>query len=201
MNQQERDELLVRELFSDHVDQLPVPSQQVASTEIDPSGSSASSETLDRTPPVEGFQAPQKDLSVTPALGTDTYVPTPGRPFKNTAFAQWEVMLALKLRKEGHTFQQIADRLERSPAGVHDVIHEWAPTEDLAKATLRRGALTLAERVVTMSGVDQALEVLDRLDVLPKRERDTGGNKVQVVIGLDTEQVAPRVLVTEVPHE
>jgi hypothetical protein len=39
--------------------------------------------------------------------------------------------------------------------------------------------------------VDQALEVLDRLDVLPKRRTESGGHAVNIIIGMPGHPAGP----------
>lgn len=171
---------------------LSVPDPQEPQAQIDPQGFPAPFEDVDRTPPVTASEGPQADLRVTPATGTADIIekmPTGrGYPFTST-----EIQLALHLREQKLSCEEIGKRLNRSGEGVRRILEEWTPTADLAKATLRKGANTLADRVVAQADVAQALEVLDRLEVLPKRDRAVD-NRVQVVLGVNIDGMNPRAI-------
>jgi predicted transcriptional regulator len=89
----------------------------------------------------------------------------------------------LTLDKQGQTQTAIAQQLGISQATVSRVLDKYIDTRELAKLRLHNSAATLAERVINEADVEQSLEVLDRIDVVVKRQgegRNTGG--VQVVV-------------------
>jgi hypothetical protein len=54
--------------------------------------------------------------------------------------------------------------------------------DELAKHTLEAGQRSLLKRIVKQADVEQALEVLDRLDVAPKKRDTHLGNAIQIVV-------------------
>jgi predicted transcriptional regulator len=96
-----------------------------------------------------------------------------------------EVILALRLREDGLTQTQIAHRLNCSQSTISDLLAAYLDTRVLATAHLRGAALQLAKRVTRDPDVDQALEVLTRIDVVTKAS--SGGSAaaaVVVVVGM-----------------
>ena len=170
-------------------DELSASSQPDIPAEVELQGSPAPSEDTYGTPPVGVSEDPHAVPSVTPALDAASNVPVVSK--FNRHFTTQEIQIALQLREKGLSLREIAVKLDRSIEGVRNIIAEWTPTRDLAKAILKKNAHKFAEKIVTQADVDQSMEVLDRLDVLPKKERDSGGNKVQVIIGLDLDKVTP----------
>lgn len=177
-------------------DKLPVSSSPESSDGIDPPGFPAPFEDESRTPPAPVSEVPHVDLPATQALDTADSLNEPESPRhrQGQAFSTTEIQLALNLRSQGYTLRDIGKRLDRSAEGVRHILDEWEPTGALAKATLQKGALTLADRVIAQADVSQALEVLDRLDVLTKRDKGVD-NRVQVILGINVDE-APRQIVT-----
>lgn len=90
----------------------------------------------------------------------------------------------LVMHEKGVSARRIAEAVGSSHPTVIGFIRKYQNTLEMAKATLRAGAQELAERVVERAGVDQSMEVLDRLDVLPKKRNDAGsGATFNVMIG------------------
>ena len=79
------------------------------------------------------------------------------------------------LRGKSIGVREIARIVGCSHPTVIGYLRKYANTVDIAKATMKAGAQTLAERVIEKANVDQSLEVLDRLDALPKKRNDAGG--------------------------
>lgn len=93
--------------------------------------------------------------------------------------------LILKLSDEGKTQHQVAQMVGCSQATVSRTLAAFQDTRALAKSHLHNNAIRLAERVIKQANVEESLEVLDRLDVAPKKER--GGNShtgVQVIVNM-----------------
>lgn len=168
---------------------LSASSQSESSAEIEPLDFPVPFDDTDRTPPVDIAEVPHTALPAAQTL--DAADSTPERKsLAHVPFSTKEIQLAIMLREQKKTLHEIGAVLGRSHEGVRKILEEWTPTADLAKATLRRGAVVLADRVIAQADVTQALEVLDRLDVLPKRNTSSD-NKVQVVIGLNLDTVSP----------
>lgn len=81
----------------------------------------------------------------------------------------------------------IAKQLGRNHSVVSRFLAKYRSTASLAKMHLQNNAERLARRIVQEADVDQSLEVLDRMDVLPRKERGKsteGGNSFQVIVGM-----------------
>ena len=104
-----------------------------------------------------------------------------------------QVSLMLKLSSvEQKTQVEIAEIMGVSQPCVSRILTQFSDTTGIAKARLKGAAELMAERVIVASEVaaargdaSPALEVLDRIDALPKRvSGSTGGSaKVIVVVG------------------
>lgn len=162
-------------------DKLSVPSPLRPLVGVDSPDFPVPFDDCDRTPPVTGLEVPHVDPPVTSTLGTADYSEARA---KRTPFTPTEIQLAIHLREQGLSNLQVARRLGRSAEGVRFILEKWEPTAKLAKATLHKGAVELAERVIKDATVGESLEVLDRLDVLPKRDRGSD-SRVQVVLGVN----------------
>jgi predicted transcriptional regulator len=95
-----------------------------------------------------------------------------------------EIRLILALAKKGLTQTEIAKRLQVNQATISRVLSEWDDSRALAKAKLRAGAAELAQRVIEKANVAESLDVLSRLDVLPK-EQATNDSGVKVFVGVN----------------
>lgn len=78
----------------------------------------------------------------------------------------------LRMYHGGYSIKAISTFINRGEGAVRKCIEYYRPTMDMAKARLQAGAEHLAERVLAMGSVEESLEVLDRLDVLPKRSKE-----------------------------
>ena len=91
----------------------------------------------------------------------------------------------LEMYQLGYTTQIIAARLDRSFVAITRFLADYKPTTILAKAVFEANAEKLAYRVVRHADVEQSLEVMDRLKVLPKTAKDagSGGSNFQIIVG------------------
>jgi hypothetical protein len=104
--------------------------------------------------------------------------------------ADW--MVVRSLLKDGLTPAEIVDKTGLDLAGVDHIATTLKDTRDAAKELLHGHAHVFAERVVKDADVDQSLEVLDRLDVAPKKQQDVGrGGHVNIVIGMPGQAAGP----------
>lgn len=80
----------------------------------------------------------------------------------------------------------IAKRLRRNLSTIYRFLRSHESTDEYGKLILKANVDTLVERVVEQANVDQSMEVLDRLGVLEKRQRDSGvkGPSVVVAVGM-----------------
>mgnify|MGYP001579567563 FL=1 len=102
-----------------------------------------------------------------------------------------EVSALLKLDASGKKQQEIAEIFGISQSNVSRIVSQFKDTRVLAKQRLHGAAELLADRVLHAADVASkrgdgsvALEVLDRVDALPKRQSEGGGGaKVIVIVG------------------
>lgn len=95
-----------------------------------------------------------------------------------------EQSAALKLHATGKNQVEIAQALHCHSSTICRLLAEFTPTIDAAKLRLQSGADTLARRVIKNADVDQSLELLDRLEVAPKRQSDKGP-QIQIIQGIN----------------
>jgi hypothetical protein len=87
----------------------------------------------------------------------------------------------LKLHDEGLTLTAIAQRLDRSVSTIHDVVHTYAPTTDLAKRKLAANALRMAENIIENGQPRDHVATLKGLRVL---EEDNSSIKIAIGVSL-----------------
>jgi predicted transcriptional regulator len=113
-----------------------------------------------------------------------------------------EIALAVKLREDGLTQDQIAQRLGCSQPTICQLLKEFSDTRPLAKLKANNLALKLLQRVEQQANVEESLEVLDRTGVIEKRQVDTGrGGNVNIVIGMPGAAAGPDPLSPVVTRE
>lgn len=79
----------------------------------------------------------------------------------------------------------IAEALGRPHSTISRFLKRYKSTAPMAKHLINAGAEVLAERVIEQASVADALEVLDRIDVLPRKQRggDTQGPRFNIFVG------------------
>lgn len=102
-----------------------------------------------------------------------------------------EIGSILSLARAGKTQTEIAQALGCNVSTVSRWLEKLDDTTELAKQRLRNSAEALSERVIRDADVDQSLEVLDRLDVLPKKQSEGNRTGVQIVIGMPGNPAGP----------
>jgi transposase-like protein len=124
----------------------------------------------------------QTALSKAEAIA-DSFSEKPAQPIRDySRLSRTEVGLILKLSEAGKTQVEIAQTIGCNQSTVSHWLNEFADSRETAKHVLRSGAEKLAERIVKQADVEQALEVLDRLDVAPKKRDTHLGNAIQIVV-------------------
>ena len=103
-----------------------------------------------------------------------------------------QIGLALKLRDEGKTQDEIAQCLNRDRSAIAKLLLSFVDTRPLATLRLHNRALGFAETVIRDANVEESLEMLDRLEVVPKRQIDQSkANQVNIVIGMPGHPIGP----------
>ena len=103
-----------------------------------------------------------------------------------------QLTLIFQLADAGRSHLQIAQGVGVHPSTVSRTLEKYADTRVLAKRIAFNAAAPLMERVLRDSDVNQALEVLDRTEALPRRIVDTGANtRVNIVIGMPGRPAGP----------
>ncbi len=119
-------------------------------------------------------------------------------PAKRTAdysrLTQAEESLCLHLANDGLTQTAIAQRLGCHPSSVSRTLAAFTDTRELAKRRLQGSADRLVRRVISKATVEESLEVLDRIDVAPKRQSGAGSS-VNILIGMPGQAIGPDVIV------
>ena len=99
-----------------------------------------------------------------------------------------DIAYILKSAAEGHEQKTIADRLRCTQPSVSKVLRQYTPTDSLAKQFIKSTALIVAKASVLAAlkaarrgRGEECLDILDRLDVLPKRQED-GRARVQIAV-------------------
>lgn len=110
---------------------------------------------------------------------------------KYSRLSDAEEIAAFRLRAAGKTQTEIAKALGCDQSSVSRCLQKYDDTRDAAKAILHNNAKRLAERVANAANVEESLEVLDRLDVLVKRQETVKGPSVVVLMPGQTQMQAP----------
>jgi len=87
---------------------------------------------------------------------------------------------------KGVGIKQISKDLSRSIATVRRFVNQFRSTHLIAKLRFAAQADNLAKKVIAKADVDQAMEVLDRIDVLPRKERSKGPEvpQLNIIVGM-----------------
>lgn len=106
-----------------------------------------------------------------------------------------ELASLFALHRAGKNQVEIAHTLGCNVSTVSRWLSDLTDTTDLAKQTARNAAQKLVERVIKHANVEESLEVLDRIEVLPKRQSEGKGAAVNIVIGMPGSPAGPDPLV------
>jgi DNA-binding MarR family transcriptional regulator len=90
-----------------------------------------------------------------------------------------EIGLLLKLRQDGLTQTEIAQRLDRDQAAISRWLTKLTDTTDVAKSYLRGSALRMAKNVVRTGQARDHIQALKGLRVLEEDGRD-----IKIAIGV-----------------
>ena len=115
-----------------------------------------------------------------------------------THLAPDDIDYILKAAGDGQNQRTIAAHLNCAQSSVFKVIRGFSPTEPLAKLFARANALNVAKssiraalKAARQGKGAQCLEILDRLEVLPKREAQISGQaRVQIAVMMPGQSLA-----------
>ena len=121
----------------------------------------------------------------------------PGRQRAGSIDAM-DVALILALKEKEASNREIAKALNIGSDTVARVLVEFADTRSTAKAYLKNKAEQIAHDAVKASSIaadagkaEASLELLDRLDVAPKRMETTDHNKTLIIVGSSNTNALP----------
>ncbi len=81
--------------------------------------------------------------------------------------------------------KKIAKLIGRASSTVTRFIDRYRSTATMARLHFEAQAENLAKRVTSKANVEEAMEVLDRIDVLPKKDRkEQGGTSFNIIVGM-----------------
>lgn len=113
-------------------------------------------------------------------------------PSRTAKLTTDEVVVILTMVRSGKSYTDAAKAVGCSHAAAARTVRRYTSSIPLAKDRLKGAALGItkaaihATKVAAQKGeADPALELLDRLDVAPKRVTAQPGNQVMVVFGLN----------------
>ena len=93
--------------------------------------------------------------------------------------------LILKLAHDGRQQTDIAQLVGCSQGTVSNVLTAFTDTRPLARLTLNSNAQRLAKRVIEKANVEESLEVLERIEVLPPKQESGHNNlAMQVIVNM-----------------
>lgn len=131
----------------------------------------------------------------------------PKRIADYTHLSQAELGLAVQLSNDGLTQTQIAQRLGCSQSAVSRALNAFGSTTNLAKLKAHNKALAVTEATIAgaiKAALDgkaaDALELLDRIGVVEKRQAEKSGN-TGVMVVIQQGSVIPGIDLSVVPSQ
>lgn len=104
---------------------------------------------------------------------------------KTSAMTIQDKLEALELYADLGNVAAVAAKMNRSPDALNKFLCRYRSTTKSARLTLEAGSDILAKRIIKDADVDQALEVMDRLDILnEKRDKSAPATTSVLVIGM-----------------
>lgn len=103
---------------------------------------------------------------------------------KGKALTSDEKIAILEMSVAGLEPTTIAARIGRDPSTVRNFLTRYRPKNTIAKAYLEANSDKLAKRIIKSANVEEAIEVLGRIDVLPKPlNAPVGNTQFNIVVG------------------
>ena len=127
--------------------------------------------------------------------------PKPNRGKSHLSYP--EIALALKLRDEGLTQVEIGQRLNRDKSSICELLAQFVDTRPLATKFLQSRALRFAQKVSNDANVEESLEMLDRLEVVPKRQQVDTSSRLNIFIGMPEQplDLSPTAFAIDAPKQ
>src|SRR5262245_33750134 len=104
-----------------------------------------------------------------------------------------DIALAVQMSDTGKTQEEIAAFFKVTQSTISRILRGFTDTRELAKRRLKGAAVQLTESAIRASRVaavegngEVALELLDRIDVAPKRQQaahEKGSARIMIVVG------------------
>lgn len=96
-----------------------------------------------------------------------------------------EKIAILEMSVAGLVPTVIGTRIGRNPATVRSFLTKYRSRNTIARAYIESKSDAIARKVVKNATVEEALEILHRIDVLPKpaEKQQTAQNQFQIVVG------------------
>jgi predicted XRE-type DNA-binding protein len=105
-----------------------------------------------------------------------------------------QVLHIAQYLEEGKLSQaEIARNFNINQSTVCRIGQEYRDTRDAAKLVARREAKTMMTNLMATANNDAQLEVLDRLDVLPKKPKEGSGTKLHINVGGSVDRLGVQV--------
>ena len=98
-----------------------------------------------------------------------------------------EKALIVELKSLGMSRRKIAQTLKRDVHHIGQFLKRYTPATRLSRMYFEANADVLAKRIVKHANVTESLEVMDRLDILAKKQREGAaapGPSFQVFVGM-----------------
>jgi hypothetical protein len=99
---------------------------------------------------------------------------------------EWQIVTAAK--RNGMTVGKLAVEFNRSESEIQRVLAAWSDTTEAARHLLRARAMELADRMMTDADPSVALDILERLTVVPPAKAAANPGLV-IQIGIREEDV------------
>jgi predicted transcriptional regulator len=105
---------------------------------------------------------------------------------KGTPLSSQDKVSIIEAHARGISGSAIAKKLERNHSVISRFLDKYRTTAPLARLHFDANAERLAARVIKKANVEESLEVLDRMDVLPKKQqKDTGSRtSFNLIVGM-----------------
>lgn len=93
-----------------------------------------------------------------------------------------EKIQCIDLYAELQDYGAVALKLKRPEATIRKLVSAYTSTSRAARLKLEAGAEKLADRIVENANVEESLEVMDRLDILNKKQAKVGPQQTTSIL-------------------
>jgi len=140
----------------------------------------------------EGAKIAEETVSVVAADELDAMLTEDLKGRKMKLLSPEEKVFIIEAYAKGISMKRIGAKLGRNHGVISRFLDKYRTTVPMARLHFEANAERLASRVTKRANVVEALEVLDRIDVLPKKQREDSNSKMQfnVIVGMPGQQQA-----------